>query len=138
MARREALHRLDLAGAVDEGALEAGQVAVGVDLVAGADPAVDVEDGRASRRFVAGGADDERLSAGILMGADLVDHLRVDPRQDAGHQIGAAGRPRRRTPDQLAVDLSRRRCAHRSGRGAGSGRGRAPARHLPAGDEAVA
>ena len=40
----EGLHRLDLAGAVDEGAVEAaGEVALGVDLVAGADPALHAE-----------------------------------------------------------------------------------------------
>jgi hypothetical protein len=56
---------------------------LGVDLVAGPDPPVHAEHPR--QRFdhaVAGGADDEGRATGVLMGVDLVEHLRVDPRQD--------------------------------------------------------
>ena len=76
-----------------------------VDLVAGADAAVHPEHVR--QRLddaVAGGADDEGRPAGVLVGVDLLQHLRVDARQDRRHHLrGPSARLAGRHPgDQLA------------------------------------
>ena len=108
MVGGEAAHRLDLELAVVEPADQPARVAaVGVDLVAGPDPALHVEDaGEQLDDAVARGADDERRPAGVLVGADLGDHLRVDPRQDRLEQVGEhpLQRPLRHAAEQ-SVDL---------------------------------
>ena len=64
--------------------------AVGADLVAGADAAVHPEHlGQLLDQLVAGGADDEGRAALVLVAVDLVEHLRVDPRQDPGQHLRA-------------------------------------------------
>jgi hypothetical protein len=90
----EAAHRLDLALAVDERSLDvAGQGAVGGDLVARADTPLEPEHVRQQLdERVRGGADDERRAARVLVRVDLVHHLRVDPRQDPGEQVGSHAR----------------------------------------------
>ena len=106
MRHRKGLHRLDLALAVDEGAIEAtGEVALCVDLVGGADPAVHAQ--HPCQRLdhaVASCADDEGCATGVLVGVDLVEHLREDPRQDLRHHLRphAVDRLCRHAGDQLA------------------------------------
>ncbi len=127
----EGLHRLDLARAVDEGTVEAaGEVAVGVDLVAGADPALHAEHlGQRLDHAVAGGADDEGGAPGVLVAVDLVEHLRVDARQDRRHHLRAhpldrlGGDPRDQRRGRPAAP---RRCARRWCRAAGSAGARPP------------
>ncbi|HET7053933.1 MAG TPA: hypothetical protein VFI09_08475 [Solirubrobacterales bacterium] len=51
-------------------------------------PAVHAEHGGEQLdHAVAGGADDEGGAAGVLVGVDLVEHLRVDARQDRRHHL---------------------------------------------------
>ena len=109
VAGGERLHRLDLALAVDEGAVEAaGEAAVPVDLVAGPDPALHPEHPSQGRDDpVAGGADDEARPPGVGVGVDLGQHLRVDARQDPGQHLGphAIDLDARHSGDQIARDL---------------------------------
>jgi hypothetical protein len=65
------------------------QLALRIDRVAGADAAVHAEyPGKQPDQLIAGGADDERGPAFVLVGVDLVEHLGVDAGQDPGEQVG--------------------------------------------------
>ena len=104
----ERLHRLDLAPPVDERAVEApGEGAVAVDAVAGPDPAVHPQHlGQRLDDAVAGGADDEGRAAGVLVPVDLLQHLRVDARQDRRQdlRVHPFDGPHRDAGDQFAGD----------------------------------
>ena len=61
-----------------------------VDLIAGPDPGVGAEHpGERRDEVVAGGADDEGRPPCVLVGVELVEHLRVDAGKDRCHHLGA-------------------------------------------------
>ena len=90
----EAAHRLNLALAVHEPTAElAREPTIVPHLVGGADPTVHVEDaGEQLDELVSGGADDERRAAGILVRVDLLEHLWIDPGQQADEHLGRQAR----------------------------------------------
>ena len=94
----ELLHRLHLARPVDERPLEApGVEAVSPHLIRGPDTARHAEHlGQAADHVIARCADDERRAPLVLVAPDLLEHLRVDPRQDPGHHL--RGQPRKLDP----------------------------------------
>ncbi len=60
----------------------------GVDLVAGPHAALHAEDARHELdQVVARGAHDEGRAALVAMRIDLVEHLRIDARQDLGQNL---------------------------------------------------
>ena len=136
----ELAHRLDLALAVHEGAAElAGEQAVLADLVAGPDAAVHVENpSEQLDELVARRRDDEGRAPGVLVGVDLLEHLRVDPRQHADQHLGCHSRDlARRDAVEDLLDLAEQLLGRLVGRAAHPKAHRIdpPTRHLAPADQ---
>ena len=125
-------HRRDLALAVDERLDDPpGEPGRAVHLVLSADATLHAEHAREHHNeVVAGGADDEGGPVGVLVAADLVEHLGVDARQHSRQS-----RPGREALDVTGGHATEKllrpgpgagRCARRSSPAGGSGRARAP------------